>query len=540
MLNWFLSRPLQIKFFVSTLLFVSVALLVLMLNVVQVMNQFLTHHIEEDMQQRTHILAMTLMVGPAAHDSDDLHKLLQDVMEMHGYCYLSVQDVHEKLLASVGDPDDADHECFDGAIPLIHDGSKFGMLHYGVDTDFIDSLQHQLRDKLLFFAVVELLFGAALFFLLVHRLVKPLQEITRASESMAHGNLNAIMPEALPQDELGKLASSFTNMAAALRERVESQHRYAHALYAEQARLNALISILPVGVMFVDPARQVQYINLECRRLWGLPEDTDYIGKLDSDLIAHARDLLDQPDHFVQQVDAALNEYGISPPFDTRLRTGHFIRSRSCVVPDAAGKRYIGRVWMFEDVSGEHARLDAAHSRAERDALTGLYNRRRFEEDMERMFAQAQRDNARLTLLYFDLDDFKQVNDNHGHHAGDKVLKAVAHALMLQARRNEIVYRMGGDEFAILVADAEINQIEALAKRVVATVAKLNPEEAGQAIPVHCSMGIAVRSSATPMDSPSELMQQADIAMYQAKHSGKNRWHIFDPAHPLDLDRDSR
>lgn len=540
MINWLLSRPLQIKFFVSTVMLVSIALLILMLNMMQVLNQFLTRHIEEDMQQRTHILAMTLMVGPAAHDPKDLSKLLHDVMDMHGYCYLSVQNADGKPLAAVGDPDDPRKECFDGAIPLIHDGDKFGMLHYGVDTSFVGVLKLGLSRQLVIVAVLWLLLGSVMYFMLVRRLVKPLQEITRASESMAHGNLNAAMPVNLPQDELGKLATGFNYMAAALRERIESQQRYAHALYAEQARLNALISILPVGVMFVDPERKVQYINAECRHLWGLPEDEDYIGRPDNDLIDRARELLDQPDAFIQQVDAALREYGISPPFDTKLRDERFVRSRSCVVPDAAVRRFIGRIWMFEDVTMEHARLHEAQSRAERDVLTGLYNRRRFEDDLERMFAQARRDDRRLTLLYLDLDDFKNVNDQHGHHCGDRVLKTVAQALTLQARRNEVLYRLGGDEFGILVADAESHQVEALAKRVIATVERLRHDVDGKVIFIRCSMGIAACTPAAPPSSPMELMQQADAAMYHAKHQGKNRWHFFDPAHPLDLGKDSR
>ena len=81
MLNWLFSRPLQIKFFFSTILLVSAVLLVLMLNVLQVLNPFLSHHIEQDMQERTHILAMTLMDGPAAHNQEDLQQLLQDVSE---------------------------------------------------------------------------------------------------------------------------------------------------------------------------------------------------------------------------------------------------------------------------------------------------------------------------------------------------------------------------------------------------------------------------------------------------------------------------
>ncbi|MBI4807904.1 MAG: diguanylate cyclase [Nitrosomonadales bacterium] len=552
MFKWLLSRPLQIKFFVSTVMLVSIALLMLMLNMMQVHNQFLTRHIKEDMQQRTHILAMTLMIGPAAHDPNDLRKLLRDVMDIHGYCYLSVQDAKGKLLASVGDVASATRSlpeavttngrsmCFNGAIPLIHDGERFGMLHYGVNTDFVGVLERSLGKQLFIVAALWLCLGSVMYFVLVRRLVKPLQEITRASESMANGNLNASMPEGLPQDELGKLATGFNNMAVALRGRVESQQRYAHALYAEQARLNALISILPVGVLFVDPDGKVQHLNQECRSLWGFPESEDYIGHREIDLIEQARDRIEQPDIFIQQMSATIKEYGTSPPFDTRLCNDRVVRCRSCVVPDAAGERYIGRVWMFEDVTGEYAQLHEAQSRAERDILTGLYNRRRFEEDLECMFAKAQRDESRLTLLYFDLDDFKNINDIHGHHSGDKVLKAVAQALTLQSRRNENLYRLGGDEFGILVADTELNQVERLVKRVISTVEKLRLDMDGHAVHVRCSMGIAVRSPAAPPGTPTELMQQADIAMYQAKRAGKNRWHIFDPAQALDLGKDSR
>lgn len=552
MLNWLFSRPLQVKFFLGTMLFVVLCLLVLVLNVSQVLNPFMTHYLERDMRERTHILAMTLMDGAAAHNPQDLQRLLQDISEMHGYCYLRVQNDAGKLLASAGsdaskrtiisdlDLDRDLNGCFDGSIPLLHDGKPYGTLHYGVDISFVETLKRHLRNNLIIVTALWLVIGAGMYYLLVRRMVRPLQAITRASESMAHGNLNAAMPQNLPQDELGKLASGFSNMASALRERIESQHRYAHALYTEQARLNALLTILPVGVMFVDPERKVQYINQECRRLWGLPEGEDFVGRSDTDLITIAAGLQEHPETFTQQMEVALKEYGVSAPFDTRLNNDRIVRSRSCVVPDAAGERYVGRMWMFEDVSEEHLLLQEARVRAERDALTGLYNRRRFEEDVERLFAQAQRNGRRLTLLYFDLDDFKRINDAYGHVSGDAMLKGIAQALSLQSRRNEELYRLGGDEFAILVADADLQQVEALARRVITAVEQLPFSFGGKQVHINCSMGIAAYSPETRMDTSMDLIQQADIAMYQAKHFGKNRWHVFDPEQPLDLGRNSR
>ena len=415
----------------------------------------------------------------------------------------------------------------------------FGIMHYGIHAGLFDA-GFERHSELAVIAALWLALGGAMYLFLLRHLVKPLQDIIRACEAMARGELDAAMPRNLAQDELGRLAASFSSMAVSLRDRIESQQRYAHDLYSGQARLNALFSILPVGIMFVDPARQVQYINPECCRLWGLPEGEDYVGQHDTDLIVRSRHLVEDPEAFVERMNAALKEYGASAPFDTRLKDERIIRSRSCVVPDATGERFVGRIWMFEDVAEEYARLRETQARAERDALTGLYNRRRFEEDMERMFAQAQRDGRRLTLLYFDLDDFKDINDTYGHPSGDKVLKAIAQALTLQSRRNEILYRLGGDEFAILVADAEIHQVEALARRVLANIEQLRFRFDGNDVQVRSSMGIAACSREARPDNSIKLMQQADIAMYQAKRLGQHRWHVFDPAQALDLGKDSR
>jgi diguanylate cyclase (GGDEF)-like protein len=448
-----------------------------------------------------------------------------------------VQDATGRLLASTGKSATAGtNSCIADSVPLIHDGKPFGVLHYGVNTDFVETLKINFLTHLFIIAALWLFIGAAVYFFLVRRLVNPLREITRASESIAHGNLHATMPDNLPQDELGELATSFSNMATVLRERVESQQSYAQALYTEQARLNALISILPIGIMFVDSEHRVQYINQECRRLWGLSESDDYVGQRDSEIIALASNMADHPDAFRQHLNAVLKEYGNSPVFDTTLRSGQIVRSRSRVVPDAAGNRSIGRIWMYEDVSEEHARLLAAQSRSECDTLTGLYNRYRFEQDLERLFVQAQHSNRRLGLLHFGLDNFKNIK----HSSGDKLLRAFAQSLSLLANSNETFYRLGGEEFAVLAVDATQQHIEALAQRIIAIVEQLKFVADEHVVHVRCSMGIATCSPDVHPNRAMELMRQADIALYQAKHLGKNRWHVFDPAHPLDLGKDSR
>ena len=387
--------------------------------------------------------------------------------------------------------------CFEGTIPLIHDGKPFGLLRYGVDTRFVDVLKARLRSELLLIAALWFALGTAVYFLLVRKLVRPLKEITRASELMADGDLNAPMPNELPQDELGKLAASFSRMGTALRERIEMQQNYSHALYAEQARLNALVSILPVGIFFVDPSHKVQYINQECRRLWGLSASEDYVGKLDTDLIADAGTQLEQPDAFMQNVAtasgstasasrstrrSATEEWSAAVPVSCRMR-------RDTVISAACG---CSRTYPLS-TPGCAKRRRAP----KRDDLTGVYNHRRFEKDMGRLFAQVQRSGRHLTLLYFNLDNFKSVNDEHGHAAGDMILKSIGQTLSLNSRRNENLYRLGSDEFAILIADAEQHHIETLARRVISTIDQLRFSFSEHRVQIHCSMGIANYSPET-------------------------------------------
>lgn len=143
------------------------------------------------------------------------------------------------------------------------------------------------------------------------------------------------------------------------------------------------------------------------------------------------------------------------------------------------------------------------------------------------MLADAQRGGTRLALLYFDLDEFKYINDTFGHRAGDAMLIRVAGDIASQVRRNEILSRLGGDEFAILVPDASDNILSVLAERIVRSIAqiKFQYQEQDQSLRLTTSLGIAVYPDHA--DSAEELIAHADAAMYQAKDAGKNIWRVY-------------
>jgi diguanylate cyclase (GGDEF)-like protein len=181
----------------------------------------------------------------------------------------------------------------------------------------------------------------------------------------------------------------------------------------------------------------------------------------------------------------------------------------------------------------QHERLQRAHflesrrllEAAARDGLTGLFNRRRFDEHLESCWNYAQRDGKLLGVLLVDIDSFKPYNDRYGHQAGDLVLRQVGMALARSARRPlDFVARYGGEEFAVILFEPSREYIAEVAERIHAEVAALQiPHEASVAgSRVSVSVGAAILNP-TPDRSPAGGLQLADEALYAAKETGRNR-----------------
>jgi len=158
---------------------------------------------------------------------------------------------------------------------------------------------------------------------------------------------------------------------------------------------------------------------------------------------------------------------------------------------------------------------------ATHDPLTGLYNRRALTERLEQAVARVKRHGAPAAVLFLDLDEFKSVNDQHGHNAGDEVLCEVARRLLAITRESDVVSRLGGDEFVVLTeTDVSQQSITALAERIMRALEHPCHFSSGRAT-VGASIGVAV--CPTSIMHASELIHLADAAMYAAKRSGKGR-----------------
>jgi diguanylate cyclase (GGDEF)-like protein len=210
-----------------------------------------------------------------------------------------------------------------------------------------------------------------------------------------------------------------------------------------------------------------------------------------------------------------------------------------CVITPLMGAGAVVRLRVLNARRRERElqQLKAAHDEIRNlaffDSLTGLPNRRLLLDRLQQTLAAGVRSNRKRALLFVDLDDFKTLNDTLGHHIGDLLLQEAARRILANIRETDTVARLGGDEFVVLLQDLSelpedaAAQAKIVAEKILATIHQPYCLD-GRECRSSSSVGITVFG--TPQDSTNEVLQQADIAMYQAKAAGRNTLHFFAPA----------
>jgi diguanylate cyclase (GGDEF)-like protein len=168
----------------------------------------------------------------------------------------------------------------------------------------------------------------------------------------------------------------------------------------------------------------------------------------------------------------------------------------------------------------DRARLDSLL-----DALTGLGNHRAFQEELDALIAQARDDDSDLALLMIDVDDLKKINDQRGHAAGDDLLRSVAQMMRANLRRGDTAYRTGGDEFALLIPNCDIDRAEIVANHLLAAALSGNHGRSGA-----FSVTIGISGYPAPSADRHQIIHHADAALYAGKRHGRTNVQRFDPS----------
>ncbi|MBK9975217.1 MAG: sensor domain-containing diguanylate cyclase [Planctomycetes bacterium] len=258
--------------------------------------------------------------------------------------------------------------------------------------------------------------------------------------------------------------------------------------------------------------------------------DVIYVNKLASNLfginptLARGRP---EPAFFCQPADREtvadiLEKVGEVDDFEARLKRGDGTEFPALVSASHVDYEGESAIFLsFNDITRRKEMETELIRLATTDPLTGLNNRRSFEELAEREFKRAKRYGNALSALMLDLDWFKRINDAHGHAAGDEVLKNVARIITEALRETDLAGRIGGEEFAALLPETSTADAMEVAQRLRATIESANVGSAEAPLKITASIGVSQRQ-----DSDKELLtllKRADAALYTAKDAGRNR-----------------
>ena len=318
------------------------------------------------------------------------------------------------------------------------------------------------------------------------------------------------------------------NLQATIRrlERAQGSERldFVHA-QEERSRLISLLTAMDMGILFLG-TDGVVYCNPTLMRVWGFTPDIHLQGMNTENLLAVVTKQVARPQEYAQHVLQVVATDENTKEYEFTLADGRMLLESTYLTRGDNGQ-VIGRLWVYKDITQERRNAEQLIYLAERDALTGLYNRHRFQQELGRMVAEAERRGSALGLLFFDLDEFKQINDAYGHRAGDAILIRVAGEVNAQVRRNEIFSRLGGDEFAILVPDVVEDELRVVAERIVRSISNIRLQYEGHILRLSTSLGIAMFPDHSA--NAEELVARADAAMYLAKEAGRNAWRVYRP-----------
>ena len=177
-------------------------------------------------------------------------------------------------------------------------------------------------------------------------------------------------------------------------------------------------------------------------------------------------------------------------------------------------------------VWSRNERMQELRREASEDPLTGLKNRRRFDEDLRLAMARARRERTTGALVMLDLDHFKQVNDTRGHPAGDQLIVEVAEVLCERTRESDVLARLGGDEFAVILPRCTVGEARLAAEAIAGAIREHQPL-GGEIEPLTASLGIAMFGD-RPRTNVAAIVSEADAAMYEAKDGGRDGVRVFD------------
>jgi diguanylate cyclase (GGDEF)-like protein/PAS domain S-box-containing protein len=366
-------------------------------------------------------------------------------------------------------------------------------------------------------------------YLLLTRFTAPLRPLMEWAREFAHGNWHPrVKLIESGSREIQELNQAFADGSATMRHYIQSLEETRELLEYSETRLRKLVNSMHEILFELDADGRIIFLNPAWQALTGFAAD-DSLGKSFSDFLLGEDAIRDFEANVLPRLHEKNREISLRSADGKHL----WMSLDADAQTDSAGN-FTGIIGTFSDIT-KSVELNHLLSRYQdelyhlsvTDPLTGIYNRRHFDSQLEVILSDHLPKNMPVCLLLIDLDGFKFINDTYGHPFGDEVLRTTAQLLKQQVRRNDYIARLAGDEFAMVLKNTDIENATRIAQKLHDRISDTRiPLPVGH-MQLQSSMGVA--EAPTHGANAQDLVSAADVALYHSKRGGRNRIEVLSP-----------
>ncbi len=423
-----------------------------------------------------------------------------------------------RLALTYGSKRDASDLVTTYVFPITDNDENLGSVFVGLDTSrVIDDTRHVVTELIEIFGAIVLSLAGLIFIIFKLHVLNPVGTLKNGAMRIAEGDFSHQVP-ITSHDELGHLAECFN----AMMNEINLDREALLKVNQELTKLSMAVEQSHASVVITDLNGHIEYVN---------PKYCEVSGYQQNELIGRKTHILggelENPKDLLEIWDQLANGEIWKGEFRNRRKNGRAFWESAVIAPirDESGNitHYLA---VKEDITERKVFEEKLLEQATHDQLTGLPNRFLAIDRLQQMLQHAHRHQRRIGIIYIDLDNFKTVNDSMGHAIGDDLLVQVSNRIWSHLRDEDTLCRLGGDEFMALVPNLQqpVADLKIILDRVIASLQ--SPFNlGGREINITSSLGIALYPD--DGDTVSALMSNADMAMYEAKRSGRNTFRFF-------------